>query len=117
MFTKQKELNEPKSFRLGFGGKLLVGTIVPIISMLFILAVVIIGVVYNAIYNEKSNNIENQTIAASAKVQDYFNRFTIIADMVQSQKIIRDLILEAENSSPDFRLENSSSYPIIMNIL
>lgn len=117
MFTKQKESNQPKSFRLGLGGKLLFGTIVPIISMLFILATVIIGVVYNAIYSEKSNNIENQTIAASAEVQDYFNRFTIIADMVQSQKIIQDLILEAENSSPDFRLENSSSYPTIMNIL
>lgn len=117
MLTKQQNNDGKKSFRLGLGGKLLVGTIVPIICVLSILAAINIGIVYNSIVNEKSNNIKNQASAASKRIEYYFDKFIVVSEMVKSQKIVQDLILQAEYSDPSFRLETSEYYPTIMNII
>ena len=108
---------ETSKFRLGLNGKLLLGIVVPLVVILFILAMIIIKQVSGIVSSVKSDNIENQIHASSVQIEEYFQKFFMSAEFVRDKPYVQQLIMQTENESPDFRFENSELFPYVMQDL
>ncbi len=119
MSLRQKNVSEKSkgTFRLGLNGKLVVGIFVPLVAILCVLAIVLTIQVSNVISNVKDDNIENQIVAASVQVNEYFEKFFTIENIIKEQSIIKQMLLESEQGSEDFSFTDSTVYSDILTSL
>lgn len=106
-----------RKFRLGVGGKLLLNVTVPIIVILFVLAVVITVQVVNTIYHLKDEDITNQIDAVATQIPEYFNKFFISEDYIAERDSIQQILDEMQNSPATYRFEDSALFSRVMQDL
>lgn len=99
-----------KKFRLGIGGKLLLSVTVPIVAMLLVLAIILTVEVVNVIHDLKDKDMTNQLDATVTQITEYFDKFFISEQYVMDRSSVIQIFDEMENSSADYRFENSAFF-------
>lgn len=106
--TKKKAAGKPKK-RMGLQAKLLTSILVPIVVLLFLLLVVMISIITSIVSTINNDRIEQQVNAVSKQVQEYFDKFFLVENLVMNEDACRQLILESEQSA-DNQIVDSPYY-------